>query len=41
MPVIVTDLVASPRRANPGPETTGVTPMTSGIRAMSARTFCH
>ena len=41
IPVIVTDLIASPRRAKPGPDTTGVTPMTPGIFATSARTFCH
>ena len=41
MPMIETALVASPRRANPGPVTTGVTPVTSGMRSTSARTFCH
>ena len=39
--MIETDLVASPRRAKPGPETTGATPITSGIRSTSARIFCH
>ncbi len=39
--MIETALVASPRCANPGPVTTGVTPVTPGIRATSARIFCH
>ena len=41
IPVIVTDLVASPRTAKPGPATIGVTPVTSAICATWARTFCH
>ena len=41
MPMIDTAFVASPRRAKPGPVTTGVTATTSGIRSTAARTFCH
>ena len=33
MPVMVTDLLASPRRAKPGPDTMGVTATTSGVRS--------
>ena len=41
MPVRVMALLASPRSAKPGPETTGVTATTSGSRSIWVRIVCH